>query len=388
LLQLAAISCHTWDAVIIGAGPAGSIAARGLANRGHSVLLVDRAEFPRSKVCGACLNPFALSILSLAGLGDLPGENGALPVEKMRLAVSGRHADVGLPGWKALSRQRFDAALVQAAVQARVTFLPQTHASLGPGLPDGRTARLRRGDEETKVVSRIVLAADGLGSRVLAEDDANTTTVAPSSRVGSGVVADSAPDFYRDGIIYMAYGRAGYVGLVRLEDGRLNIAAALDVQPLRAAHSPGAAVEQLLEEVGWPAAPNLAELPWRGTPTLTRRAARPGAERVFAIGDAAGYVEPFTGEGIGWALASGVAVVPFALRAIENWTSALADEWTADCRRRAAQQQRLCKTMTWLSRHTRIARALVGVVGRAPWLAAPLVRQVQSAPRSPRLCAR
>ena len=55
-LSLADASARTWDAVVVGAGPAGAVAARELARRGTTVLLVDRASFPRNKVCGACLN--------------------------------------------------------------------------------------------------------------------------------------------------------------------------------------------------------------------------------------------------------------------------------------------------------------------------------------------
>ena len=63
---------ETWDAVVVGAGPAGAVAARELARRGHRVLLAERAKFPRGKVCGCCLNEHTLSALAAAGLGDLP----------------------------------------------------------------------------------------------------------------------------------------------------------------------------------------------------------------------------------------------------------------------------------------------------------------------------
>jgi len=189
------------------------------------------------------------------------------------------------------------------------------------------------------------------------------------------VLADAAPDFYQNGAIYMAYGRSGYAGLVRQEDGRLNIAAAFNVRQLRSAHNPGAAAAELLREVGWPAVPNLADLPWRGTPPLTRRAVKPASERVLAIGDAAGYVEPFTGEGMGWAMASGAAVVPLAA---QDWQAARADQWTALYRRNAGRRERLCRAVAWVSRHPAIARAVVGIMSYLPWLAMPLVRTVRA----------
>ncbi|HEY2155642.1 MAG TPA: FAD-dependent monooxygenase, partial [Isosphaeraceae bacterium] len=57
-----------WDALVVGAGPAGSIAARELARFGARTLLVERAAFPRWKVCGACLNGHALASIREAGL--------------------------------------------------------------------------------------------------------------------------------------------------------------------------------------------------------------------------------------------------------------------------------------------------------------------------------
>jgi 2-polyprenyl-6-methoxyphenol hydroxylase-like FAD-dependent oxidoreductase len=110
----------------------------------------------------------------------------------------------------------------------------------------------------------------------------------------------------------MATGRGGYVGLVRVEDGRLDMAAAFDPVFVKSVGGLGAAAETILREVGWPAPPALAEEPWKGTPALTRRARRLAGHRCFVVGDAAGYVEPFTGEGMAWAVMSAAAVAASA----------------------------------------------------------------------------
>jgi menaquinone-9 beta-reductase len=96
---------------------------------------------------------------------------------------------------------------------------------------------------------------------------------------------------------------------------------------------------------------------------------------VLAIGDAAGYIEPFTGEGMGWAVASGAAVVPLAAQA---WEAVRVDQWTSLYRRNAARREWLCRAVTWVSRHPSIARALVSIASYLPWLAAPLVRTVRA----------
>ena len=96
-----------WDAAVVGAGPAGAMAARELARRGAAVLLVDRARFPRYKVCGGCLNPRAVRVLQRAGLGELVGRLGAVPLTTLRLAARGAHADIPLPPGAGLSREGF-----------------------------------------------------------------------------------------------------------------------------------------------------------------------------------------------------------------------------------------------------------------------------------------
>ncbi len=360
----------------MGAGPAGSMAAHALSQRGLAVLLVDRAARPRWKVCGCCLNPCTLDLLAKAGLGDLAGQWCAVPLRQMHLAAGRSRAHVPLTGWQALSRTRLDFALVELAIACGTHFLPETQVTLGPECADRRIANLRRGNERVEIAARLIVAADGLGSRLLQGEDRGAIRIAPGSRVGAGAVAEFAPAFYELGIIYMAYGAGGYVGLVRLEDGRLNLAAALDVDFLKKSQNPGRATAQLLHETGWPPVNSLAELPWQGTPALTRQAARPACARVFAIGDAGGYVEPFTGEGIGWALASGLSVVPLALRAVYNWEPSLADEWTALARQSKNRSRRMCRAIAWVSRRPLLSRSLVGLVGRLPWLAGPVVNRI------------
>jgi flavin-dependent dehydrogenase len=375
-LPAARVVSRTWDVIVVGAGPAGSMAARVLAGSGLSVLLVDQAAYPRWKVCGCCVNPFALNLLAGAGLGDLMRRCGAVPLQRMRLAARRHQADVMIHGWQALSRERLDAALVESAVRRGALFLSRTHVSLGSESPHARTVVLHHDNAQVEAAAKLILAANGLGSRLLVSECRGDLGNYPGSRIGAGVVTDTAPDFYQAGIVYMAYGTGGYIGMVRLEDGRLNLAAALDVNFVRQAHSAGGAAERLIREVGWPAVPGLLDLRWRGTPALTRQPTRTTGERILAVGDAAGYVEPFTGEGIGWAMASGLAVTSVAVRAVRAWDPLVAENWASIqgyCRSRC---RRLCRAMAWLSRRPTLSRVMIGIVNRLPRLANPLLKEV------------
>lgn len=354
------------DAVVIGAGPAGAVAARELARRGCSVLLADRAHFPRPKVCGCCLNGAAVHALRRLGLGHVLV--GGVPLSGVLIGAGGRSAAVKLPGGVALSRDALDAALVREAVRAGAELREGVVARFGAGAgaPPGAACEVLIGSE--RVRAKVVVVASGLaGSDAVPE---------PGSRIGAGVAvpAGLVPPFFVSGTIFMATGRGGYVGLVRVEDGRLDVAAALDVAFVKAQGGLGPAAEAVLGEAGWPSVPGLAELPWKGTPALTRRARRLAGERWVAIGDAAGYVEPFTGEGMAWAIASAASAAPIAARGVRHWHPALAREWEAAHRRVIGRRQTVCRVVSRVLRSPVLTGAAVRALSVLPALARPVVR--------------
>jgi flavin-dependent dehydrogenase len=361
-----------WDVLVVGAGPAGATAAYALARRGLAVLLVDKAAFPRAKVCGCCLNGRALGVLEAIGLGDLQARQGAVPLRGVRLAAGGREAVLAQDRGVALSRAVLDNALAEAAVRAGAVFVPSTAARLGPVKGGWRAVHLRCDDAEETVTAKVVLAADGLAGGFLA-DHVETRTI-PHSRLGAGVIASDGVNAYAPGLIHMACGTGGYAGLVRLEDGRLDVAAALDGRFVREAGGPGAAAAAIIAEAGLPPVPGLAHLPWRGTPRLTRRARRVALERVFVLGDAAGYVEPFTGEGIAWAVTAAALVPPFAEEARRGWHADLESAWARTFHRHVTHRQLVCRATAFALRRPWMVHAMVGALRAAPALAAPVLR--------------
>lgn len=333
----------THDALVIGAGPAGSVTARELARRGRRVLLVDKATFPRTKVCGCCLNGAAIRTFERLGLGGVLAD--AIPLSRVRIAAGPRSAEVRLPRGVALSREALDARLIAEAVRCGVEFRPNT------------TIHLR--DRGTADVT--VLASGLTGGDAAPE---------PGSRIGAGVVLDAAqvPAFYTEGAIFMATGRGGYVGLVRVEDGRLDVGAAFDPAYVKAAGGLGPAAEGVLRSTGWPVPSELAGTAWKGTPALTRRPVRVAGERFFVVGDAAGYVEPFTGEGMAWAVMSAAALAPIAAR---DWHPGLAREWEAAHARVVARRQRVCRVVSRVLRSPQLTGLAVRALALVPGLAVP-----------------
>jgi len=369
-----------WDAIVIGAGPAGAMAARELAKGGARVLLVERRSFPREKVCGGCLNGHALAVLQSAGLETLPERSGGVALWTFRVGVRGRTARLDLPIGVAVSRARFDAELVNAAVDAGARFLPGTEARVGAIEGSTRLVHLGRGIDERTIPTSVVLAATGLGHPCLPAGAAPETRVARGSRVGSGCTMTDGPTGYSAGTIFMAVGSAGYVGLVRLGDGRLHVAGALDPAAVRGDGGPGAVTAAILAEVGFAPVAGLETARWHGTPGLTRRT-RPLADaRVFVLGDAAGYVEPFTGEGIAWALAAGRAIAPLAVRAVARWEPRLGREWETLHRRVVRRRQAICRAAAAVLRRPCLARAALEVIRRLPVSAGPFLHHVNAPP--------
>jgi flavin-dependent dehydrogenase len=361
-----------WDVLVVGAGPAGSVAARGCAERGARVLLVDREAFPRWKVCGACLGPGGRHALERARLGGLPERLGGTTLVNLMLTAGERSARIRLNGNMAVSRTALDAALVEEAAAAGVTVRTGVRADADGVASDGaRTVHLR--ERETGrtdgVRATVVIDATGLAGGF----DGERPDVRTDARVGVGAVFADAPVDVLPGDLHMIVGPTGYVGLVLDEEARLNVAAAVD----RTALADGciaSALAEILEGTDLVGALDAEPVRgWKGTPALTRSRHRLAAPGLFRIGDAGGYVEPFTGEGIGWALSAGVDVVPYAVQALDGWRNEIGDAWHDDQARRMRRTQRFCRWLAGGLRRPRLVRTSVRMFARYPGLAGPLV---------------
>jgi flavin-dependent dehydrogenase len=369
---------HRWDVLVAGAGPAGSIVARQAAMAGGSVLLVDRSKFPRWKVCGGCLNGAALGTLESIGLGDLTGRLNARRLDRLRVAIGGTSASLPLPRSVAISREALDTELVREAVRAGAAFLPGTEAVLSAATGDARTVRLRRGGAPVSTTARVTVAADGLGGTFLRRQDGMEIRVAPGAPIGAGAVLEEAPAFFEPGTIFMACDRGAYVGASRLEDGRLDVAAALSADRLRRSTGIGAVVGETMDGCGFPPPEGLEDADWRGTPPLTRTRRRVAGDRLFVVGDAAGYVEPFTGEGMAWAIQAGALLAPHVLEGVRRWEPGTPARWEARYRAFFRTRKRVCVAVSRLLRHPRSARGVVALLDRAPWLASPWIRRTST----------
>ena len=369
-----------WDAIVIGAGPAGAMTSLLLAREGLATLLVERKAFPRHKVCGGCLNAHAVAALGRAGLVHRIVRAGARPIDRFVVRHEARSVAVDMPAGLAVSRATLDAVLVESAVEAGCTFQPETAALVAPESPAparedwrGVTFGPVRGGPPVVARGRVVIAADGLAHSALSEGDGFKSIVWAGSRIGLGGVTPARVVDCGERAILMAVGPTGYVGVVEVEDGMLNIAAAVDPGALRGPGGAAAGVAAILEASGVAVREPLDRVTWLGTVPLTRRMVRPAGRRVLVVGDAAGYVEPFTGEGMAWALAAAEAVVPFVLEGQGAWSEALERRWLRTFGRVVGREQRWCRFVSRGVRHPGVVRLAMAALRAEPRLARPVL---------------
>jgi flavin-dependent dehydrogenase len=389
----------SWQAVVVGAGPAGAATAIRLAASGLRTLLVERHHFPRDKVCGCCLSSRALGELERLGPSALP--EAAVPLGAVRLAHRGRSARLPLPAGRVVSRSALDTALVRQAIAAGAHWLPGARVTaIDDGLErPGAVATLflqheaATSAEPQPIAAELVVLAAGLVDHVRVRGPepsgrAATHRIARGSRIGVGGIVLDATCGLPAGELVMAVGRHGYCGVVRLEDGRIDVAAAIDRAALATHADPARAIAAILAETTGlpdghlPESTVIQAAAFHVTPALTRSAplVAGGSGRILRIGDAAGYVEPFTGEGIGWALSSGRILADAILA-----PTGILPPIVASARYRAAHRREFgpvharCRFVAAILRRPAVVAAAVASANALPWAARCIVPSVVGA---------
>jgi flavin-dependent dehydrogenase len=291
----------THDVVIVGAAPAGALAALVLARAGRRVALLDRATFPREKVCGNCINPSTWGIWRKLGLVD---GFAALPHQSFSgfaIHCEGRSVfDFAFrspeQGPRAVGRDALDEWLCGEACKAGAEFFPDTMVT-GVDAKNG-VVTTSRGEFS----GALILGADGRNSLV-----ARQTGLMPPPRrchrVGWRATIPAPPTL--DDRIHMHLFEEGYFGHSRYSPTHAVISMVLDT---RRAQDPLPFAARYL--------PTFGPVEWLRLNPITRAPARVATERVWLVGDAARVVEPFTGEGIAFALTTGLLAAEEALRGL------------------------------------------------------------------------
>ena len=330
------------DVTVVGAGPAGALAALVLARQGHRVRLLDRARFPRPKLCGDTLNPGALASLA-AHLDLAPLRAAGLPLLGMRLsgpggvAVVGRYP-TGIAGLS-VTRWTLDGWLLDEARRAGVTVEDGVLVR-GPQLGQGdvRGVRIATAAGDRVHPSRLVLGCDGRAS-VLARACGGAHTPASPRRWAFGAYVHDV-----DGV-HPAFGEmhvrdGSYLGIAPVSGGLANVclvlprprAAGAVTAPWQAIREAVAADELLRDRF---TRARLASAPVVLGP-MAVDVARAGAPGLLLAGDASGFVDPMTGDGLRLAFDGALLAAAVAGDVLDGHLRAEAAPAALEARRHAA----------------------------------------------------
>ncbi len=366
------------DAVVVGAGPGGATAAAHLADAGREVVLIDKDTFPREKVCGDGLTPRVVRELEHLGLDAEAAGEPAGWARQRGLRIHGGSTVMELP-WPALddwpahgltcTREVYDHRLVQVAGERGATVWEGTTVD-GPLWRDGEGGRVAgvrwsRDGDEGEVRAPVVIAADGASGGLarqlgLHRRDDRPMAVAIRTYYASPRADDDWISSFLDLRDEDGDLLSGYGWIFPLDDGTLNVGLGL----LDTSASFGnVSYRRMLD--AW--AGGLAG-DWGTTADARRGSVLSGPipmgfnrtplhrDGVLLVGDAAGMVNPFNGEGISYAMESARLAAEVTDEALARRSTAVLDRYDAELRRRWGGYYRLGGWFAELVGHPEVMR--------------------------------
>ena len=386
-------SSFDYDVIIAGGGPAGSSAAIHLAMRGTRVLLAEQKKFPRAKLCGEFISPECLDHFARLGVSDrMMAAGGARLTQTLFYSRGGRSVNVpsewfsSQAGALGLSRAEMDYRLLERSRAAGAEVLEDTQVC-GLIIEEQRMRGVRFKSSEVFCEATALVTIDATGrtrslARRLNGDQGKKPRtqrppfVAFKAHLENAQVAPGACEIY--------FYPGGYGGLSSVENGLSNLCFIASAKDVRACESDAERVMREVVTRNSRAAYTLSRAQtrseWLGVSLerFGRREPVP-ADGLLTIGDAAAFIDPFTGSGMLMALESGEVAAGCIIDHLQSLKKGapfdgLAREYRTVYRRRFDSRLRVC---AWLRRAAfmpRLAEAAILLLGTSDRVRRSLAR--------------
>lgn len=343
-----------YDVIVAGAGPAGSSAAIHLATHGLSVLLVEQKRFPRPKLCGEFISPECQDHFQKLGVARSIVASGPASISET-VFYSTRGHEVTVPSsWfggrmaLGLSRAVMDDVLLRRAGEVGVEVV-EGASVVGPRINTDSVhgLKIKTGNEEREFRARLTIDATGR-ARILARKlnhahKQKPKLIAFKAHFQNTRVAPGACEIY--------FYKGGYGGLSSIESGESNLCFIISAEQVkRCSSDPDRVMREMV--MTNPRAAHTLEAAITSSEWLSaswesfgRQSPAP-AQGLLAIGDAAAFIDPFTGSGMLMALESGELAAEVILRHRHDLQAgALAADYTTAYNARFHSRLRICSLL-------------------------------------------
>jgi 2-polyprenyl-6-methoxyphenol hydroxylase-like FAD-dependent oxidoreductase len=382
----------SFDAVIVGGGPAGSTAAILLAQAGWRVALVEKQRFPRRKVCGECIAASNLPLLEALGVGAAVTAAAGPELRQVALMRGNRIVVADLPPaadgryrWgRPLGRETLDSLLLEQAHRNGVQVMQPWSVRSVDGGPGEWRCDIRAIDSKEIMTLRAAVAVDAHGSWEAMPSERTDLSCSGSDLLA--FKANFSGSSLKPGLLPVLSFDGGYGGMVLADQGILTVACCVRRDQVMAMRrtapggTAGEAVQAMLQRQCTGVQLALQDTsrigPWLAAGPLAPGIRLHPNDQAFRIGNAAAEAHPIVGEGMSMAFQSAWLLCAHLVGAGDRrkdsvdvkWQRAVGQRYAADWHRQFALRLRLASTFAHLAMRPTFASPLLALVRAWPGL--------------------